>query len=56
MIVPTPDGYDSWLDYAIATMDTRSEYNRRIAEGCECERSDMRESALAELDELRKRK
>jgi hypothetical protein len=60
-IVKPPEGYDSWLDYAIDTMDTRSEYLTRLfldkkENGLDDdEREDMRYSAKIELDELRKK-
>lgn len=53
MIVPPPDGYDSWLDYAVASMDTRRLYLESIADGRDHSREDMRESAASELAALR---
>lgn len=62
-----PKGYASWLDYAIATMDTRDLYNMHTLT-CEDDelpeesrspwpasttRADMRQAATDELDELR---
>jgi len=53
MIVPPPNGYETWLDYAAATMDTRTEYHERIWDGRNHSREDIRESAIAELAALR---
>lgn len=50
-----PTGYASWLDYAIATMDTRGLYLESIAgEGPVIQRHEMRAAARAELDALRR--
>lgn len=48
-----PKGYESWLDYAIATMDTRSEYLARLDAGEDVTRESMREAAQDELNELK---
>lgn len=56
---PPPQGYASWLDYAVDTMDTRSAeldclINDSSAEGApQCEA--MRQAVKAELEELRRR-
>ena len=55
-----PEGYTNWLDYAIATMDTRTLF---VQESFRDEpwweevvsREDMREAARKELTELRER-
>ena len=56
-----PEGYDSWLDYAIATMDTRTLYNISIDSdfanwGREITREEMVEAAKEELRNLRNKK
>ena len=54
-----PEGYVSWLDYAITTMDTRQPYNQQFADDEPywgekiIDREEMREAARAELAELR---
>jgi hypothetical protein len=55
---PPPDGYETWLDYAVATMDTRSAYHQHLFElpagsSPACDREAMRAAVLAELDALR---
>ena len=56
--VPPPEGFPSWLDYAVATMDTRSEELTRMfdddADGSLPTRAAMRDAARAELDLLRR--
>lgn len=54
---PPPDGYSSWLDYAVATMDTRSLQIEQLLEddGEPISRDAARAAAQAELDELRRR-
>lgn len=59
MSLKPPAGYDSWLLYAIATMDTRSLFNEHMAsenspwpEGTH--RGSFTEAAIAELDTLRR--
>lgn len=53
-----PTGYNSWLDYAVATMDTRSLFND-LAWGREPQwpddtsREQMKDAARAELAQLR---
>ena len=54
-----PEGYDSWLAYAIDTMDTRSLYNQQIMDDNPywgekiIQRDEMRDAAQAELDKLK---
>lgn len=55
---PPPSGYETWLDYAVATMDTRSAYHEHLFQlspgnSPACEREAMRAAVLAELDALR---
>lgn len=55
---PPPAGYATWLDYAVANMDTRSAYHEhlfQLAPGSSpaCDREAMRIAVLAELDALR---
>lgn len=55
---PAPDGFATWLDYAVANMDTRTPYHDMLWEcgtGCEIEfdRADMYAAVLSELDSLR---
>ena len=54
MISP-PDGYKTWLDYAVENMSTKSEFLERVANGNECSREDMRGEAKRELEELREK-
>ena len=49
-----PEGYDWWMDYAVATMDTRSIDLENIDAGGSFQREDYTAAARAELDELRK--
>lgn len=44
-----PDGYGTWLDYAIATMDTRTHYIENVFNGIEIDREQMRDAAKDEL-------
>ena len=58
--IKPPEGFDSWLDYAIATMDTRSLINDHLWRGGDdwpenVDRSMFRESAKAELQALREK-
>ena len=56
MIKP-PEGYDTWLDYAVDFMPTRDLYLQSIGGenwGRTVERSEMREAAKKELDDLRR--
>lgn len=55
---PPPAGYATWLDYAVANMDTRSAYHEHLFQlppgsSPECDREAMRIAVLAELDALR---
>jgi hypothetical protein len=55
---PPPAGYETWLDYAVANMDTRSAYHEHLFEltsgsSPTCDREVMRVAVLAELDGLR---
>jgi hypothetical protein len=51
-----PTGYSSWLDYAVDTMETRSEQIDRLFEDVttSVSRDDMRAAVRAELDALRR--
>lgn len=57
-----PRGYASWLDYAVATMDTRDLHLTSIYEdgepdshwGRAVQREEMRDAAQQELDSLRR--
>jgi len=53
---PPPDGYGSWLDYAVATMDVRSlELAALFSDGPSPHTRDaFREAAMAELSALRR--
>lgn len=57
--IKPPEGYDTWLDYAVATMDTREAFLEGIESGwwgnATPQREVMRKSALAELAALRSR-
>lgn len=48
-----PDGYASWLDFAVETFDTRSPYLDRLFVGIEADRDAMRDAARTELERLR---
>jgi hypothetical protein len=55
---PPPAGYETWLDYAVANMDTRSAYHEHMFQlpsggSPTCDREAMRVAVLAELDALR---
>ena len=50
-----PDGYASWLDYAVDTMDTRSEEIGRLMLERPSSRESMRDAARAELLSLRRK-
>ena len=52
--LPPPEGYATWLDYAVKGMDTRSLYLDLCVEGrSEVSREDMRAAVEQELRELR---
>jgi hypothetical protein len=53
---PPPDGYATWLDYAVDTMDTRSpQLDQMLQENApEHSRESMRRAVQAELASLRK--
>jgi hypothetical protein len=53
---PPPDGYATWLDYAVDTMDTRlPQLEQTMQEGApEHSRESMRQAVQAELATLRK--
>jgi hypothetical protein len=54
-IIKPPSGYTSWLDYAIDTMDTRTEFNSRCFNGDDfCQRDEMVAAARKELELLRR--
>ncbi len=57
MSTPTPPtNYPSWLDYAIATMDTRGAYiDRLFDDGKAPTQDEMRAAAQEELDHLKQR-
>jgi hypothetical protein len=52
---PPPDGYATWLDYAVDTMDTRSpQLDQMLQENApEHSRESMRQAVQAELAQLR---
>jgi hypothetical protein len=59
--LPPPDGYTSWLDYAVDTMETRDLFLQHCGGMMEAwkdcgdvQRSDMRDAAAEELSRLRK--
>lgn len=52
--IPPPDGYQSWLDYAVDTFDTRTYRLRRMFDAEDPPSSEeIFDAARAELDELR---
>jgi len=57
--LPPPDGYQSWLDYAVATFDTRDAWLESVFKtwvddaAVELDRSDIRESLRIEVEQLR---
>jgi hypothetical protein len=52
---PPPAGYESWLDFAVATMDTRdAQLSRFFEDSTWVDRDECRKAALAELNELRR--
>ncbi len=53
--IPPPTGYNSWLDYAVATLDTRSlEIDQMFSEsGASISRQAMQDAAKSELAALR---
>jgi len=54
--LPTPpEGYATWLDFAVDTMDTRAEEQERIWAGTPVSRQAMRDALRAELVALRRK-
>ena len=54
--IPLPAGFNSWLDYAIATMDARGAFLDRLFTHDDVPgQEDIRAAAKAELDELREK-
>ena len=52
--IPLPAGFNSWLDYAIATMDARGAIlDRLFTPGHIPNQEEIRAAAKAELDALR---
>lgn len=54
---PPPAGYESWLDYAVATFDTRSaalDASMSDDGAAAWSRADMQQAAREELSELRR--
>ena len=52
--IPMPTGFNSWLDYAIATMDARGAFLDRLFTHDDIPSQDeIRAAAMAELDALR---
>ena len=49
-----PDGYASWLDFAVDTMDTRAEELDRLFADAPISRQSMRDAVRAELFALRR--
>ena len=60
MTLKPPEGYDSWLAYAVKTMDTRSLFLSQIGDtshwGRSVQRWEMEDAAEKELMEYEKRK
>lgn len=52
---PPPDGYTNWLDYAVDSMDTRSEEIERLFADKPASRQSMRDAVHAELAALRRK-
>ncbi len=53
-LIPPPDGYPTWLDFAVETFDTRGLWvERLLAEDRDDDRDAMREAARTELRSLR---
>jgi hypothetical protein len=53
-LIPPPDGYPSWLDFAVETFDTRGLWVERLtADDRDDDRDAMREAARAALRLLR---
>jgi len=50
-----PDGYATWLDYAVETMDTRSQEIERLFLDKPVSRESMREAVRTELEALRRK-
>lgn len=49
-----PDGHDSWLEYALTTLDVRSILNQAALDGnCSIQREEVLAAAWAELNALR---
>lgn len=54
--MPPPDGHDSWLEYALTTLDVRSLLNRAALDGDRpVQREEVLAAAWAELNALRAR-
>lgn len=54
--MPTPpEGYTSWLDFAVDTMDTRTEEQERLWADTPVSRQAMRDAVRAELAALRRK-
>ena len=54
MNIPPPDGHATWLDYAVATMDTRSiNLASLFGDGPEITRAAVQIAAMEELARLR---
>jgi hypothetical protein len=52
--IPVPTGFNSWLDFAIATMDARGAFLDRLFTDDDIPTQDeIRAAAKAELDALR---
>jgi hypothetical protein len=54
-VPPPPDGYATWLDFAVDTMDVRSEEIERLFQDRPASRQSMRDAANTELAALRRR-
>jgi hypothetical protein len=54
--IPPPEGFVSWLDYAVATMDARgASLEALFDQGESPSPDDLRNAALEELEALRAR-
>lgn len=52
---PPPAGYESWLDFAIATMDIRNaQLSGLFDDSLWVDREEIRQAALNELNELKR--
>ncbi len=49
------DGYTNWLDFAVDTMDTRTEEQERLFAGESVSRQSMRDAVQAELMAIRRK-